>query len=105
MSHAIDVLRNTDNAMKPVPLGALRMVPCSVPDVCGVQSFCIAAYEEHLRVLALIDAAKAAASSAPPEALKEALATAEAGLARAKTQTDECATKQGELVRKYRVAR
>ncbi len=105
VSRAVEAVRNADNTHKSALLAALRAVPCSVPDICGVQSFCVAAYEEHVRVLALIDAAKAAASSAPAETLKEALATAEAGLARAKAQTDECATRQGELARKYRVAR
>jgi hypothetical protein len=105
VSHAIDGVRNADNAHKSAPLAALRAVPCSVPDVCGLQSLCVAAYEEHVRVLALIEAAKAGAASAPPETLKEALATAQAGLARATAQADACATEQGELTRKYRVAR
>ncbi|HTQ07239.1 MAG TPA: hypothetical protein VMI54_25455 [Polyangiaceae bacterium] len=105
VSRAVEVLRNADNAQKSAPLAALRALSCTVPEICGVQSLCVAAYEEHVRVLALIDAARASAASAPPDALKDALAAAEAGLARAKAQTDACASKQGELARKYKVAR
>jgi hypothetical protein len=105
VSRAVELLRNADNGQKSALLAALRAVPCSIPDVCGVQSFCVAAYEEHVRVLTLIKAVSDNASSAAPDTLKEALATAEAGLTRAKTQTDACATKQGELARKYKVAR
>jgi hypothetical protein len=105
VSRAIEALRNADNAKKSTLLSALRAVPCSVPDICAVQSFCAAAYDEHVKVLELIDAAKAAASSAPAEALRDAIATAQAGLQRAKAQTDACATQQGELARRYRVAR
>jgi hypothetical protein len=105
VSRAIEALREADNGKKAELLRALRAVPCSVPDICGVQSFCAAAYDEHVQVLALIDAAKAAASSAPPEALRDAIATAQAGLTRAKAQTDTCPTKQGELARRYHVAR
>jgi hypothetical protein len=105
VSRAVEVLRNADNAQKSAPLAALRAVPCSLPDICGVQSFCVAAYEEHVRVLGLLTAINDNAASAPADTLKEALVTAEAGLTRAKAQTDACATKQGELARKYRVAR
>lgn len=105
VSRAVEVLRNADNAQKSAPLAALRAVPCSLPDICAVQSFCVAAYEEHVRVLTLITAINDNAAVAPADALKDALATAEAGLIRAKTQTDACATKQGELARRYKVAR
>jgi hypothetical protein len=105
VSRSIEALRDADNGKKAELLGALRSVPCSVPDICAVQSFCASAYDEHVKVLALIEAAKAAASSAPPETLRDAIATAQAGLTRAKAQTDTCATQQGELARRYRVAR
>ena len=105
VSRAVEVLRNADNAQKSAPLAALRAVPCSLPDVCGVQSLCVAAYEEHVRVLTLLAAINDNAAVAPADALKEALSKAEAGLTRAKAQTDACATKQGELARKYKVAR
>jgi len=105
VSRAVEVLRNADNAQKSGPLAALRAVPCSLPDVCGVQSFCVAAYEEHVRVLALIAGVHDNAASAPADTLKAAVAAAEAGLTRAKAQTDACASKQGELARKYKVAR
>jgi hypothetical protein len=100
---AVEALRNADNGRKGVFLAALRAVPCSVADVCAVQSFCAAAYEEHVRVLELVGAAKAAASSAPADTLRAALAAAETGLASAKAQTDACATKQSELARSYGV--
>ena len=105
MSRAIEALRNADNAKKSAFLSALRAVPCSVPDICAVQSFCAVAYDEHVKLLELIDAAKAAAVSAPADALRDAIGAAQAGLARAKTQTDTCATQQGELARRYHVAR
>jgi hypothetical protein len=105
VNRAIEALRAADNGKKAALLTALRAVPCSVADVCAVESFCAAAYEEHVKVLELIDAAKAAASSASDDTLRDAVATAQAGLARAKSQTDACATQQGELARRYRVAR
>jgi hypothetical protein len=105
VNHAIEALRAADNARKAELLSALRAVPCSVADICAVQSFCAAAYEEHVKVLELIEAAKAAAPTAPADTLRDAVATAQAGLLRAKAQTDQCATKQGELARRYRVAR
>jgi hypothetical protein len=105
VSRAVEALRNADNAQKSAPLAALRAVACSIPDICAVQSFCVAAYEEHIRVLTLIVAINDNAASAPADTLKEGLASAEAGLTGAKARTDECATKQGELARRYRVAR
>jgi hypothetical protein len=105
VSRAIEALRDADNPRKSTLLSALRAVPCSVPDICAVQSFCAAAYDEHVKVLELIDAAKAAASSAPADTLRDAIGAAQAGLVRVKTQTDTCATQQGELARHYRVAR
>lgn len=105
MSRAVDALRAADNDHKAAPLAALRAVPCSVAEVCALQSYCVAAYEQHVRALELIEAAKAEASAAPPAVLARALASAQAALEAAKQQTDGCATRQGELVRRLKVAR
>jgi hypothetical protein len=105
VSHAVEALRNADNGRKSALLAALRSVPCSVADVCGVQSFCVAAYEQHVNALELILHAKQVASSAPVEALRGAVAAAQNALVGAKELTDACATKQGELARHYHVAR
>jgi hypothetical protein len=103
VSRAIEAVRNADNAQKSSPLAALRAVPCSVADVCAAQSLCVAAYEGHVKALELIERVKATASTAPVESVKQALGEAQSALASAKEHTDDCATKQGELARKYRV--
>jgi len=105
VSRAIEGLRNAENGQKGELLASLRAVPCSVADVCAVQSLCVAAYEQHVLALKLIERTKATARTAPVETVKAALAEAESTLAHAKETTDTCATKQGELARKYRVAR
>jgi hypothetical protein len=105
VSRAIDGLRAADNAVKTGPLAALRAVPCTVSDVCSVQSFCVAAYEQHVQVLELVAEVKAGLPTAPSASVVQKLGQAESGLARAKTLTDQCATRQGEMARHYRVAR
>jgi hypothetical protein len=105
VSRAIDAVRTADNAQKSGPLGALRAVPCSAPEVCAVQSHCVAAYEKHVAVLGLLADAKATSATAPPEGLVATLAKAERDLAEARTLTDDCATRQGELLRRFHVGR
>jgi hypothetical protein len=105
VSRAVDSLRSAENPQKAALLAALRGVPCSVPEVCATQSLCVAAYEGHVHALELIERVKTVASTAPVADVKADLAAAEASLALAKTQTDACATKQGELVRAFRVGR
>ena len=105
MSRAVDALRAAENPQKVAHLSALRAVPCSVPDVCAVQSLCLAAYEGHVRALELIDKVKAIASSAPVEQVKADLLAADSSLQQAKVATDECTTKQGVLIRQFRVGR
>lgn len=105
VSRAIDAVRNADNAAKAGPLGALRGTACTVADICAVQSNCVAAYEQHMGALGLLAEAKASVATAPASDVASTLANAEQGLARAKTLTDDCATRQGEMARHYRVAR
>jgi len=105
VSRAIDAVRMADNAQKSGPLAALRVVPCTAPEVCAVQSYCVAAYEKHVAVLALLAEAKASMSTAPPTTLAATLATAERGLTEARTLTDACTTRQGEMVRRFHVGR
>jgi hypothetical protein len=105
VSRAIDAVRAADNANKSAPLAALRSVPCSVGDVCGVRSFCIAAYEQHELALGLVAQAKAELATAPVANVAATIASAESGLSRAKTLTDDCTSRQGEMARRYHVAR
>jgi hypothetical protein len=105
VSRAVDALRAAENPQKAAFLGTLRAVPCSVPDVCAVQSLCLAAYEGHVRALELIEQVKASASSAPVEKLKADLTAADASLSAAKVATEECTSKQGALIRQFRVGR
>jgi len=105
VSRAIDAVRTADNAQKAAPLGVLRAVPCSAPEVCAVQSHCVAAYEKHVAVLGLLAEATANVATAPPESLAATLGKAERGLAEARTLTDDCATRQGEMVRRFHVGR
>jgi hypothetical protein len=105
VSRAVDALRAAENPQKASHLAALRALPCSVPDVCGVQSLCLAAYEEHVHALELIDKVKAIASSAPVEQVKADLMAADASLGKAKLATEDCTAKQGALIRRFRVGR
>ena len=105
VSRAIDGVRTAENAQKTGPLGALRAVPCTAPEVCAVQSYCVAAYEKHVAVLGLLAEAKTSMATAPPTAVAATVATAERGLAEARTLTDDCATRQGEMVRRFHVGR
>ena len=105
VSRAIDAVRNADNSAKSGPLTALRGTGCTVSDICAVQSYCVAAYEQHVGALGLLAEAKASVATAPAETVAATLTSAEQGLARAKTLTDDCATRQGEMARHYRVAR
>jgi hypothetical protein len=105
VSRAVDAVRSAENAQKSAPLDALRRTPCSAPEVCAVQSYCVAAYEKHVAALGLVDEAKATVATAPAEKVAATLTAAETALGQAKTMTDECATRQGELVRKFRVGR
>ncbi len=105
MSRAVDALRAAENPQKMAFLAALRAVPCSVPEVCAVQSLCLAAYEGHVRALELILEVKAIASSAPVEKVKAELLAADASLSKAKLATEECTSKQGALIRQFRIGR
>jgi hypothetical protein len=101
VSRAVDSLREADNAHKSAPLAALRAVKCSLPDVCSVQSRCVAAYEAHVHALELIADARASIATAPAASATQMLDDATKELSRSKARANECATGQGELVRKY----
>jgi hypothetical protein len=105
VSRAVDAVRTAENARKSGPLAALQGTPCSAPEVCALKSYCQAAYETHVAALSLVDEAKATVATAPAASVAATLQAAEAGLGKAKTMTDECATRQGELVRRFRVGR
>jgi hypothetical protein len=105
VSRAVDAVRNAPNADKSGPLKALRATACTVADICAVQSYCVAAYEQHVNALGLLAEAKASVATAPVASVAETVAAVQQGLARAKTLTDECATRQGEMARHYHVAR
>jgi hypothetical protein len=102
VSHAVEVVRNADNAAKKPALDELRALPCSRPETCGVQSACVAAYELHLRGLDEIDQIqkRVAAGDAPGD-LPAQLESARKGLERAKSLAQKCADAQGELGRRY----
>jgi hypothetical protein len=70
-----------------------------------VRSYCVAAYEKHVAALGLVDQAKATVATAPAASVAATLDAAEVGLTQAKSMTDECATRQGELIRRFRVGR
>ena len=103
LSHAIDALRNAENAAKAPHLRGLRETPCTEPDVCAVRSACVAGYELHLGALTVMAGAQAALADAGPEAAERLLDQAKADLERAHGLTERCTEAQGELVRKYRV--
>lgn len=105
VSFAIDAVRKAENDQKSGPLELLRAIKCSAPDVCAVQSYCVAAYEKHVGALGLVAEAKATVATAPPATVAATLKAAEDGLGQAKTMTDQCATRQGEMARRFRVGR
>lgn len=104
VSRAVEVLREADNAAKQPALNELRALPCSRPEVCGVQSACVAAYELHLRGLDGIAESKRRASEGDAGAdLPALIGAAQDSLERAKTLAQKCADAQGELQRRYRL--
>jgi hypothetical protein len=105
LSHAVDALRNADNAAKAPHLRSLRETACNEPDVCAVRSTCVAGYELHLGALSAMSGAQAVLSDAGPDAAARVLDQAKADLERAHGLTERCTEVQGEMVRKYRVSR
>jgi hypothetical protein len=103
LSHALDVLREADNAQKASALAELRAVGCTQPETCGVQSACVAAYEAHVRGLEGIAQSKRLAHEDAGPEVPALLESARESLERAKGLAQKCADAQGELVRRYRL--
>jgi len=104
LDHAIDVLRNADNAAKQPALSELRALPCARTETCAVQSTCVAAYELHLRGLEGIAQSKQQALAADAGAeLPALIGAARDSLERAKVLAQKCADAQGEMQRRYRL--
>jgi hypothetical protein len=104
IDRAIDALRDAPNDKKSSALAALRSLPCSVPEICGAQSACVAGYELYVSGITALELGKrlAAEGDGGPE-LGAALSSSQATLERAKPLTERCADSQGELARKYKL--
>jgi hypothetical protein len=104
IDRAIDALRDAPNETKSGALSALKALPCSVPEICGAQSACVAGYELHVSGIAELERAKQLAAEGDGGAeLATLLESSRATLERAKPLTDRCTDLQGELARKYRL--
>ncbi len=104
IDRAIDALRDAPNEAKSGALSALRSLPCTVPEICGAQSACVAGYELHVSGITALERAKQLAVEGDGGAeVGAALSSAQATLERAKPLTERCADAQGELARKYRL--
>jgi hypothetical protein len=113
ITRAVEMLRKASNHDKRIWLGQLQKLNCRSPDVCQFRALCIAAYEEHLGGVALIEQARASAAVvnggkavASTDALVSALAGVEAAerkLRAAKQQTQACAENEAIIRQRYRL--
>jgi len=105
LGRRIDALRDAPNAAKRPLLAALDGAACEHPDACELKTMCVSAYTRHLDALAANDRVKtmlAEPDGGANAALAAAaeLARAERDLELARSQTERCATLQGELRRR-----
>lgn len=107
MVSAVRALREADNEDKPARLAALRAVPCELPDVCGLRTECVSAYELYTKGLDAVRAVKKSlASDAGDDDARRAgelLAGAERDVAAGKQKASRCAELEGQLVAKYKL--
>ncbi len=103
MSRSIDAVRNANNADKAAALQTLRGAACTFPDICAVQSACIAAYELHVRGVEAAAKAAGFLSTSETERAAELLSAAESDLERASELANGCTSAQGEMQRRYRL--
>jgi hypothetical protein len=107
LAHVIDALRDAPNPGKSAALDRLRNTACEDPEVCGLKTACVAAYERHLSALGASDQARALLAQ-PDGGTQAALAAAaelnraESELEQAHTLADSCASAQGQLTRKLK---
>ena len=107
LAQAIDALRNAPNDGKKALLAALSAKACQSPEACQLKADCVAAYERHLSAIAGSERARALLGD-KDGGTREVIAAAtelnraEQELAEAHTLTEQCSSKQGELLRKVR---
>ncbi|HWA78109.1 MAG TPA: hypothetical protein VG937_37495 [Polyangiaceae bacterium] len=107
LAQAIDALRNAPNQGKPAFLAALSEKSCQSPEACQLKAGCVQAYERHLAAIAASERARALLGD-KDGGTREVIAAAtelnraEHELAEAHTLTEQCSSKQGELLRKVR---
>lgn len=107
LAQAIDALRNAPNEGKTALLAALSEKVCHRPEACELKAGCVAAYEKHLGAIAASERARALlgdkdGGTREVIAAASELNRAEQELAEAHTLTEQCSSKQGELLRKVR---
>jgi hypothetical protein len=107
LAQAIDALRNAPNEGKTALLAALSEKACHSPEACALKAGCVAAYEKHLSAIAASERARALLGD-KDGGTREVIAAAtelnraEQELGEAHTLTEQCSSKQGELLRKVR---
>ena len=104
--HQVKVLRDADNAQKPVLLKALDQIPCAAPDVCSVKKTCSEAYTLQETALTALSTVRHSAEGLVPGTDKDEallLSEAEAALGRAKDLAAKCADAEAALRRRYRL--
>lgn len=106
LSRAVDVLRQADNAEKAGPLEALERLECTADDLCALKERCASAYRLHVDALAAVaKVRRATRGNAEPLSVGavQMLQEATQQLETAKKQAKECADREGEIARKYRL--
>ena len=105
VARQVKLLRDADNAQKPVLLKALDQTPCTLDGVCAVKRTCSEAYTLQETALDALSAVRHALQGVAPgmdERETALLSQAEAALTRAKELTTKCADLEAALRRQYR---
>jgi hypothetical protein len=107
LCHAIDRLREADNAQKGEWLKALGAEPCTT--LCQLKQVCESAYQEHVSALDAIREVKAYGSEPPAPGssagvqVTEKLSEAERRLRTSREKAEKCVESESEAKRRYRL--
>lgn len=107
LCHAIDRLREADNAKKSEWLSALSAEPCT--SLCQLKQVCASAYQEHVGALDAIRQVKAYGTELPAPGssagtqITEKLAEAERRLRESRKRAEQFVESQSEVRRRYRL--
>lgn len=108
VAEAVRKLRDAPNPAKEPLLKALQSTPCSADDACGLRQTCSDAYSLQARTMEGLSAVRHATTHASeaepvPSGAAALLSEVVTNLQKAKIAAQNCADREGELRRKYRL--